>query len=298
VFSALALVVGIAALSGPAVGQLKQPYKVLVEPRGSLLVADGQSGRIVRVNPETGERTIYARGLGRVYDLTYGPGGRLYAATGSRILRFTGRKGHIVARGLKYPSGVAVAPNGTMYVVETSRNRVLRFTAGMRKRVVIASTGLDQPLGIARSTDGALYVPDSHHGRVVRIGAGGSLEPVATGIELPVSITAEPDGSLLIVDHVRHDQPGKILRRLRDGMLRTISSGSIMALSSADVAPGGTTYATSFLAPFLGRVDAEGRLRPLGTAAHSDLRAAMRVARVDRATGALTKVSRLISADA
>ena len=264
-FSALALVLGAAALSGSgSVAQLKQPYRVVVEPSGSLLVADGESGRIVHVNARTGERTIYARGLASVTDVTYGPRGRLYAATGSRIIRFSAKGGKQgLVRGLRYPTGVAVAPNGTMYVVETTRNRVLRYAPRTRKRTVIAAKGLDQPLGLARATDGALYVPDSHHGRVVRIGPRRSLQPVVQGLELPVSVTAEPDGSLVIVDHVRHDQPGTIVRRLPDGTLRTISAGKIMAVSSADLAQDGTGYATSFLAPFLGRVDAAGRLVPL-----------------------------------
>jgi sugar lactone lactonase YvrE len=264
VFSAVALVVGVAALSGPAsVAQLQQPYRVLVEPSGSLLVADGESGRIVRVDPRTGARKIFARGLGRVYDLAYGPRGNLYAASGSRIIRFsaTGRK-RVVARGLHYPSGVAVASNGTLYVVETGRNRVLRF-ARTGKRNLVAAKGLDQPLGIALAVDGRVYVADSHHGRVVRIRPGQRLEPVVKGLELPVSITAEPDRSLVIVDHVRHDQPGKILRRLPDGTLRTLSAGEITGVSSADIAPDGSAYATTFLPPFLGRLDAAGRLVPL-----------------------------------
>jgi hypothetical protein len=84
---------------------------------------------------------------------------------------------------------------------------------------------------------------------------------------LPAALTAGPGGSLLIVDHVRHDQPGKILRRNANGSIDTLSSGAITAVTSAAVAPNGTVYATSFQAPFVGRLGADGRLRPLGTAA-------------------------------
>jgi len=264
VFSALALVLSAGALAAP--GALHEPYRVVVEPTGNLLVADGGSGRIVRVDASTGEQTVYAKGLGRVFDLTYGPDQRLYAAAGSRVVRFSSAgRPRVIARGLRDPTGLAVAPKNAVYVVEAERDRVIRIGPGGTRRV-IASTGLDQPLGIAL-VGGGIYVSDSHHGRIVRILAKRTLRPVVRGLALPFSLSAGPDGSLLIVDHVRHDQPGKILRRNRDGSLDALSAGAITALTSAAIAPDGTLYATAFQSPFVGRVDAEGRLRPVGVAA-------------------------------
>jgi DNA-binding beta-propeller fold protein YncE len=261
VFSALALVLSAGALAAPAA--LHEPYRVVVEPTGNLLVADGGSGRIVRVDARTGEQTVWASGLGRVFDLTYGPNQILYAAVGSRVVRFSGSgRPRVVTRGLRDPTGLAVARKNVVYVVEAARDRVIRIGPG-GVRQVVASKGLDQPLGISL-VGGGMYVSDSHHGRIVRILAKRKLRPVVRGLALPVSLSAGPDGSLLIVDHVRHDQPGKILRRNRDGSVDTLSSGSITALTSVAVAPDGTLYATAFQSPFVGRVDAEGRLRPLG----------------------------------
>jgi len=261
VFSALALVLSAGAVVAP--GALHEPYRVVVEPTGNLLVADGGSGRIVRVDRRTGEQTVYAKGLGRVFDLTYGPDQVLYAAAGSRVVRFSSAgRPRVVARGLRDPTGLAVAANHVVYVVEADRDRVIRIARGGARRV-IASNGLDQPLGIALVEDG-IYVSDSHHGRIVRILSKRKLRTVVRGLALPFSLSAGPDAALLIVDHVRHDQPGKILRRNRDRSVDTLSSGAITALTSAAVAPDGTLYATAFQSPFVGRVDAEGRLRPLG----------------------------------
>ncbi len=89
------------------------------------------------------------------------------------------------------------------------------------------------------------------------------LQPVVTGLDLPAALTAGSGGSLLIVDHVRHDQPGKILRRLPDGSMQTLSSGAITAVTSVAAAGDGTLYATSYMPPFVGRVAADGRLVPL-----------------------------------
>ena len=83
------------------------------------------------------------------------------------------------------------------------------------------------------------------------------------GLALPAALSSGPSDTLIVIDHVRHDQPGKILRRNRDGSVDTLSSGAITAVTSAAVAPNGTVYATSFQAPFVGRLDAAGRLVPL-----------------------------------
>jgi DNA-binding beta-propeller fold protein YncE len=260
VFSALALILSAGVIAAP--GTLHEPYRVVVEPNGNLLVADGGSGRIVRVDSNTGQHTVYARGLGRVYDLAYGPGQILYAAASTRIIRFTkaGRR-QVVARALRSPTGLAVAPDRSLYVVEGDRDRVLRIGPHGARRIV-ASRGLDQPIGVAL-VSGRVYVSDSHHGRVVRILAARKLQPVLTGLSLPASLTPGSGGSLLIVDHVRHDQPGKILRRLPDGSVETLSSGAITAVTSVAAAGDGTLYATSYLPPFVGRLAADGRLVPL-----------------------------------
>ena len=82
-FSSLALLV-LSAGALPAPVALHEPYRVVVKPSGKLLVADGGSGQIVRVDPETGSQSVYARGLGRVYDLAYGPHHVMYASAGGR----------------------------------------------------------------------------------------------------------------------------------------------------------------------------------------------------------------------
>ena len=241
---------------------LISPFNLVVEPRGTLLVADGGSGRIVRVDPGTGRRSVFAAGLGTVYDLVYGRGG-LYVSTSTQVVRFAGGEKQVVLRGLHDPIGIAVARDGSIYVAEATRNRVLRFAAGSLKPTVLASTGLSQPLGLALRPDGALLVADSRHGRVVSVGSGGKVQPVLTGLGLPVALAAGAGGSTYVVDHVEHGQTGKILRLHPGGTTDTISSGKIRDLSSVAAGRAGALYATSFRAPFVGRLDGAGRLRPL-----------------------------------
>jgi len=252
-----------AALAAPAQAPpLTGPFGLVAEPGGTLLVADGASGRIVRIDPRTGRRTVFAAGLGRVYDLDFGPGG-LYATTGAQVVRFSGRaKREVVVRGLHDPVGLAVDRDGTIYVAEEQTNRVIRFAPGTRARTVIVAAGLDQPLGLALRTDGSLLVADSHHGRIVRVLEDGTLEPVLEGLKLPVNVTAAPGNAVYAVDHVEHGRPGRLVR-VGAGGARTTLRTNVRSLTGVAVGRGGVLYVTAFEAPFVGRLTAAGALEPL-----------------------------------
>jgi len=257
----LALAIAALALAvSPAQPRPTDPFHVTAEPRGTLLVADGSSGRVLRIDPRTGRRTVFAGRLGRVYDVELGPDG-VYVSTATKVIRFAGGRRRTVASGLHDPIGIAVAQDGTLYVAEATATRVVRFDGGTR--TVVASDGLDQPLGLAFDESGALLVADSRRGRVVRVGDGGTLEPVLEGLGLPVGLTAAPDGTVLVADHVSHTSKGRILRLHADGTTDVVSAGKIRALSGVAATRGGVLYACSFVAPFVGRVDAKGRLVPI-----------------------------------
>jgi sugar lactone lactonase YvrE len=257
----LSIALATAFAAPPQPTALTSPFNVTVEPRGTLLVADGGSGRIVRVDPRTGRSAVFAERLGRVYDVEVARDG-VYASTATQILRFAGGRKQTVVRGLHDPIGMVVARDGTIYVAESTRNRVLRFAPRTRARTVIASTGLSQPLGLALRSDGSLLVADSRNGRVVRVGEDGTLEPVLEGLGLPVALAAGA-GVVYVADHVEHGHAGKILRLHVDGAADTVSAGRIKNLSGVAVGRAGVLYASSFDAPFVGRLDALGRLRPL-----------------------------------
>jgi len=87
------------------------------------------------------------------------------------------------------PGGVAVAPNGTVLVVDVSNNRVQRFTRdgrflrsfGRRARDngfrAIRLTGrFFQPEGIDVDSRGSVYVVDAGNDRVMRHRAGGAFQ--------------------------------------------------------------------------------------------------------------------------
>jgi sugar lactone lactonase YvrE len=283
VIGLIPLLLAASGVTQPAAPPLVEAYRVVVEPSGTLLVADGGrgGGRIVRVDPATGGRSLVAgtggasfagaggparrASLGRVTDVALGPGNSIYAVADKRVVRI-GRDGRltVVAR-FRAALGLAVGPRGIVYVTDDEGGRVLRFDPATRRTTSVA-TGFDQPIGVALERDGAIVVSSGHDGgRVQRILPGGGRETLLGGLALAAFVTALPDGSLLAVDHVRHDARGRILRVAPDGDVSTLSDGRILAVTGAAQARNGRIYVSAFSAPYVGRLDTDtGRLVPLG----------------------------------
>lgn len=240
-----------------------EAYRVLVEPAGTLLVADGGHGRgrIVRIDPLNRRRSVFLDFSGRISALEPGAGGSLYALIADRLIRIDSRRRLHSVVGIRFAgaAGLAVASDGSFYVSESEGNRVRRVS--QKTVTTVAAGGLDQPIGVA-VTDSGLYVSDSHHGRVVRVGSGGTLATVLDGLALPAFLGVDRDGSLLVVDHTGHQALGRILRLRADGSTEMLVDRTIRAPTSIAVAPDGTRYGTNFEG--VGRIDARGRLVPLG----------------------------------
>ena len=123
--------------NGPQGNHFMRPYDLAVEADGSLLVADmgvpnQKDGALIRVDPFTGAQSVVSSGAG-FYD----------------------------------PAGIAVAPDGTLYVVDNlsadNNGGVIRVDPRTGAQKLIASNfnvlGLfDLPFGIAVDRDGSLVV--------------------------------------------------------------------------------------------------------------------------------------------
>ena len=271
---------GAPSASAPAI---VDAYKVAIEASGSLLVADGggDAGRIFRIDPRTGHRSVFAgtggrvfspaatarrSALGHVTDVAVGRGGVVYAIASQRVVRIDRRGRLTVVAHVPGAIGVALG-NGAVYVTDVKQGRLLRVRRG---RVEVLARGFAEPLvGVAVSSNGAVYVSSGRsNGRVERIASNGSRRVVFEGLELAAFISVAPDGSVLVVDHVRHEEsspPGKLLRVSPAGEVTTLSEGKIRAPFSAMQTAAGVVYVTTFGTPAVGRLDAAtGRLRALG----------------------------------
>jgi sugar lactone lactonase YvrE len=163
----------------PPDDEISNPYDMIAAD-GALWVTDGNRNQVYKVTPDgsitrvidlSGEHPV-TTGLARTPDgafiaveLTHVP----FPEGSGRILRIEpDGSSSVVAQSTTTATGVAVARDGTIYVVEHSAS-------------------LGQPPFLAPGT-----------GRVARLNADGSLETVMGGLTFPTTARFGPDGALYV----------------------------------------------------------------------------------------------------
>lgn len=114
------------------------PHSVAIGKDGGLYIAETENRRIRRLDPATGVITTFGGDVGLPVALAAGPDGSIYAADvvrdgrGGGVTRTT--PAGVTTRILADPSvnGVAVAPDGTVYVNQWEQRRIQRLTAAGR----------------------------------------------------------------------------------------------------------------------------------------------------------------------
>lgn len=190
-------------------GELVKPAGVAAASDGMVYVADVKARRVIAYDGFG----LYARDLGTPDDyvrptgVAASPdGSRIYVVdlggvetTRHRLLIFTkeGKKlAEIGTRGsddgeFNLPSGVAVAPDGTVYVLDAGNFRVQAFDADGRHLRSWGQVGnglgqLSRPRGIAVDQRGFVYVTDANFGNLqVFDGEGRLLLPIGSLDESP-----------------------------------------------------------------------------------------------------------------
>ncbi|MGH8487836.1 MAG: RHS repeat-associated core domain-containing protein, partial [Gammaproteobacteria bacterium] len=194
---------------GPATqAKLWTPSGLALGPDGSLYIADSGNNHIRRV----------------------GPDGVITTVTGTGHYGYAGDGGPATQAKLFAPSGLALGPDGSLYIADTDNNRIRRVGPD---GVITTVTGTGQyryggdggpatqaqlfyPRGIALGPDGSPYIADSYNHRIRRVGPDGVITTVtgtgqggyggdggpATQAKLyyPRGIALGPDGSLYITD--------------------------------------------------------------------------------------------------
>jgi sugar lactone lactonase YvrE len=107
------------------------------------------------------------------------------------------------------PTGIAVGPDGDVYVADAANSVVDRFDTSGNFLGTFASSDLFMPSGLAFGPDGNLYVANFGAGNnsyIVRFDTSGNLVdaspfvPSSTGLYDPGAIAFGPDGDLYIAD--------------------------------------------------------------------------------------------------
>ncbi len=197
--------------NGPAASaQLSQPRDVALGANGSLYIADTGNTRIRRV----------------------GPDGVITTVAGNGSFGYGGDGGPAKNASFKSPSGIAIGPDGSLYIADTG-NRRIRRVGPDGVVVTVAGTGtsgysgdgglavaarLSFPSRVIVSQDGTLYIADGH--RIRRVGPdgiittlagtgsagyGGDTGPVAAAaLASPSGIALGPDKRVYIADTRNH----------------------------------------------------------------------------------------------
>ena len=189
--------------------QFNNPYGVAVAPNGTVYVADRFNNRIRATNPATGEVTTLA-----------GNGTQGFADGPGNTAQFND------------PTGVAVAPNGTVYVADVINNRIRAINPTTGQVTTLAGNGtvgfadgpgntaqFNDPTGVAVAAGGTVYVADVSNNRIRAINpttsrvstlAGSGTEGFADGtgtnaqFNRPYGVAVAPNGTIYVADTDNH----------------------------------------------------------------------------------------------
>lgn len=265
---------------GPATeAQLVQPWSVALGPDGSIYIADTAGRRVRRVSPEGIITTVAGNGAagdsgdggpavqaqmrsprgvavgadGTIYIADtdnhrvrrVSPQGIIATVAGNGIPGYLGDGGPAAQAQLNYPDGIALGPEGSIYIADTENQRI-RFVSPQGVIATVAGTGaegyngddipaleaqLHHPGAVAVDSDGSMYIADTENQRIRFVSPQGAITTVAgigaegyNGDDVPAAeaqlhhpraVVIGPEGSVYIADtgnhRVRRVSPGGII---------------------------------------------------------------------------------------
>jgi sugar lactone lactonase YvrE len=210
---------------------LSLPYDITADRTGNLYIVDRDSQRILRVDGKTGVMTTVA---------------------GNGIFGYSGDGGPALKASLANPMGVAIGPDGSLFIAEQGNHRIRKVDTITGRISTLAGNGipdltgnggaatearLNSPTGIAMNAEGKLYISDTGNQcvRVVDLSTGfihavagtgnsgfsGDGGP-ATEAELanPTGLAFDEEGGLYIAD-----SDNDRIRRVdkKTGMITTVA---------------------------------------------------------------------------
>lgn len=234
--------------------RVREPFGIVVEPDGRLLVADGIAQRLLRVDPARGRiDAITGTELGRPLELDRAADGTIYVIANRRVHRIdpaTGRGTPVTETVFDGPTSIAVGLSGELYVAEYA-SRIRRVDPATEAVTTVVSAGLDRPHGVDVGPDGRIYVGDTYSGTVKRVEADGSLTTIASGLANPTGLAVTADGAVLVAEN-------------ESGAVTLIDATGARRLTTAFAAPSGVALGAdgaTYLAAIQGGVTI-GRLDP------------------------------------
>ena len=228
--------------------RLNRPRALAPDPVGGVYVADSSNHRIRRIDPN----------------------GMISTVAGIGIPGDGGDYGLAVQCLLDSPAGLAVGPDGSLYVADTARHRVRRIrpdgmiipaagngAAGYSGDGAAATAAqLNHPNGLSVDAEGNLLIADTNNNRVRRVSTDGIIDTIAgvgeagfsgdgelslgARLNAPAAVAVAPDGVIYIAD-----MGNRRIRRLRvlstdpvEDPVRTLTVLHAATYQAGAVAPG------------------------------------------------------------
>jgi trimeric autotransporter adhesin len=193
---------GYAGDAGPAVkAKLNQPLGIALDSVGDMYIADGRNNVIREVRRD----------------------GTIDTVAGNGTRGYSGDGGDPKSAELFAPVGVAISPDGSLFIADTNNHRVRRIDHG-GKIVTFAGSGraayggdggpataadLNLPTGLAFDNAGNVYIADSGNNRVRKVSPNGTITTIAgdgtpSVLAAPSAVAVSPSGELFITDTDNH----------------------------------------------------------------------------------------------
>jgi DNA-binding beta-propeller fold protein YncE len=262
----------------PPFSGMREPRDLAVDGRGRLWIADFGNSRL-RIFDASGG---YLGGWGNRGNEQFAlsepasiaiRGDDVYIADtwNGRIQSFTtGGTWKASAGGLFGPRGVAVAPDGRVWVSDTGNHRIIVYDAELKQLLAIGKLGpgaedLSSPVGIAAAPSGTVYVADVGNRRIQAFEASGRLArslpvPAWTGPAEPflevgpgeeIYVT-DPDGGAVL----ELDRKGAVRRTFRvDAEGKAFARPTGLALAAA----GSVLYVVNTATNTISRIRLDGK---------------------------------------
>jgi streptogramin lyase len=195
---------------------MANPNGIAYGPDGNLYVGNGDEGRVLKFDGQTGDflgsfvTPETPGGLAGCRAIAFGPDGNLYVDSGAtdNVLAYDGVTGAFLrvaaqGNGISGPVGLTFGPDGNLYVGAALSNGVYVFDPnGNFVRSFNCGSGFSNATGVMFDAAGRLLAAQSVSNNVVAFDATtGACQGIAAaggGLTTPIGMIMAPDGNLLV----------------------------------------------------------------------------------------------------